>query len=828
LIMDTIRNYASGYRYPGARPFYDTDIDRCLFFGRDHEKESLLHKVLADNLVVLYAKSGLGKTSLINAGLNQALRDRNFIPLIIRLNDPESKPVECVYTRIEEVARQKCLDYKTGEEGTLWQFFKTVELWSSGDELLKPVLIFDQFEEFFLIYSAERRSRFIQQLGDLINNNIPRTILKVVKKEKPFRYSEKPPNVKIIISIREDYLGHLEEMSSEIPDILQNYFRLLPLTREQARHAIVKPCEIEDEVIHTPPFKFAPEAVEIMLNFLCKRRERGEVKITNEVESFQLQLLCRYIENKINEGKKVRVPDEILSFDKLTFLGDRLPDQFSSTEKHERTIDTDGKIVIQKGDLGGESTMQRILKRFYDEQIEKLDFLWEKRRVRKLCEKGLISTNNRRLSLDEGEIECKFRVSRDTLLELVSSRVLRSEPRLDSVYYELCHDNLIPPIRESQKRHRELKRAITGLVMIIGIVLMIVFIKSFNTRSKSNANSYLEMGQLFYNEGDFDGAIKIYNKAINNEIKNASIYYNLGQAYFAKKNLKDAIKNYKCSLEFGKENLKVYKELALAYIKEDKPDEAINVYREALRINKESVDVFKKIPDESVDFFKEINDELEKRDRMSYVEEILDLTFNNYTTNVAIYIALGDKYSDLGKYSRAIISYEKAISIGKEFPYAYFKMGITFRKLGKYNEAIEALEKAVDIYPEYIHGKAALAETYLITGHFERAIDLSKEILQKKDITIWFVYISSLLFKGEQSQAKKQLQKLIDYYKSLSPDYKITWNKREVKKFISDNKKLPQDETKFLLQLLEILESPKADKYNEIEELEKSIPTIFK
>ena len=55
-------------RYPGSRSFQDTDVDRLLFYGREHEKGALLHLVLAQDLVLFYAKSGTGKTSLLNAG----------------------------------------------------------------------------------------------------------------------------------------------------------------------------------------------------------------------------------------------------------------------------------------------------------------------------------------------------------------------------------------------------------------------------------------------------------------------------------------------------------------------------------------------------------------------------------------------------------------------------------------------------------------------------------------------------------------------------------------------------------------------------------------
>jgi hypothetical protein len=50
----------SKYRYPGSRPFEDTDIDRKVFFSREREKDELLQKIIARNLVVLHAESGLG------------------------------------------------------------------------------------------------------------------------------------------------------------------------------------------------------------------------------------------------------------------------------------------------------------------------------------------------------------------------------------------------------------------------------------------------------------------------------------------------------------------------------------------------------------------------------------------------------------------------------------------------------------------------------------------------------------------------------------------------------------------------------------------------
>jgi hypothetical protein len=131
------------YRYPGSRPFLDTDLDRKLFFGRDKEKEEFFHLILAEKLVVLFAKSGMGKTSLLNAGILQPLRERRFLPFKIRFNDPKLTPLQTAYAAIKDAIAQQQLDAQPGDETTLWRYFKTAEFWSKNDLLLKPVLILD-------------------------------------------------------------------------------------------------------------------------------------------------------------------------------------------------------------------------------------------------------------------------------------------------------------------------------------------------------------------------------------------------------------------------------------------------------------------------------------------------------------------------------------------------------------------------------------------------------------------------------------------------------------------------------------------------------------
>ena len=65
--------------------FY-TEEDHDLFFGRGQVTEEFLRLVQRDTLSVLFARSGLGKTSLLRAGVSPRLREEGFLPVILRVD----------------------------------------------------------------------------------------------------------------------------------------------------------------------------------------------------------------------------------------------------------------------------------------------------------------------------------------------------------------------------------------------------------------------------------------------------------------------------------------------------------------------------------------------------------------------------------------------------------------------------------------------------------------------------------------------------------------------------------------------------------------------
>ena len=305
-------------RYPGSPPFQDDDLSRLLFFGRENEAEALLNKILVEDLVVLYGRSGLGKTSLINAGVVQPLRERNFFPVVCRVQRADTTK-EDPWRRFtppwrrgwrQRKAKGSIADYREGEKTTLWEYFKTLEVWSAEDILLTPVVILDQFEELFTLYGRRRRQALTEQLGDLVRGSIPPEAPKPVparggpgvNRSSPI--PRRRPKVKVLIAMREEFLGQLADLAKELPAIRKNEFRLTPLQREEAEQAIVKPAQVDHPGLsQSPSFAYAPEKLKEILDFLCNPEESREGVEENEVDPSQLQILCQYIEEKVeNRG----------------------------------------------------------------------------------------------------------------------------------------------------------------------------------------------------------------------------------------------------------------------------------------------------------------------------------------------------------------------------------------------------------------------------------------------------------------------------------------------------------------------------------------------
>jgi formylglycine-generating enzyme required for sulfatase activity len=181
--------------------WYD-EADAASFFGRDEDIEKMSRKLLSTNVVILHSQSGAGKTSLIRAGLVPFLRERGF---------------RCAYsTGWEDPIKQLAEGLDVGSV----DFLATLhELNASGAQI---ILFVDSLEQ--LLVSTHITRADYKALLDVVVAIARGTLA----------------NVRIVLSLREDFLGelHLLQVAGEMS--YRNMYRLTNLSRRQAADVVRK------------------------------------------------------------------------------------------------------------------------------------------------------------------------------------------------------------------------------------------------------------------------------------------------------------------------------------------------------------------------------------------------------------------------------------------------------------------------------------------------------------------------------------------------------------------------------------------------------------
>ncbi len=432
-------------RYPGVRQFETREAR--LFFGRDRDIRDLYELICLEKVLVLFGKSGYGKSSLLNAGLIPKIQEEkitvvdesgeeqqaSYFPIVIRmgsfmaksnatLKTPIDKTLYELETRLDASPQTAFLDeaYKKQHwSRSLWYHFKRRQ----GPNPVNIILIFDQFEEFFSYPTAQQLS-FREELADLLYTRVPQFLRDEFKNLTPEQKNEliRPMDVKAVFAIRSDRIAYLDTMKVELPSILHKRYELKALGREQAREAIVQPAGLPQNDFISKTFTYTPQAQEIILNELSQTDQSAR----EGIESFQLQILCQYIEGQIIEG----------------CIEDR---------------DGDGTPDVFPEDL---PDIANIYEQYYNQLIDKIQPDCKRAAQILIEEKVLyedpVSKENRRLSIDGRILMQQPNVDLALLNQLVDSFLLRREPNSMGDYnYEISHDTLVSPILKAKKERLE-------------------------------------------------------------------------------------------------------------------------------------------------------------------------------------------------------------------------------------------------------------------------------------------------------------------------------------------------------------------------------------
>jgi len=203
---------------------YFTAQDAAIFCGRDLEADQLLSLILARRVSVLYGRSGTGKTSLLLARVCPALEEQGYRVAYARLLGDPGRAVKAAVRTVEPERLSRA-----DRERPLGAVLADA---TSGGRL---VVVLDQFEEFFIRQSEAVRRAFAQELADCLS--VPDL------------------DLHIVFSLRDDYLGALDELNDAFRgDLLAHRYRIENLTTDKARQAIQEPARafklpIEDTLL---------------------------------------------------------------------------------------------------------------------------------------------------------------------------------------------------------------------------------------------------------------------------------------------------------------------------------------------------------------------------------------------------------------------------------------------------------------------------------------------------------------------------------------------------------------------------------------------------
>jgi len=239
-----------------------------ILYGRDDNIRELTQRILSDDDTLLYGQSGIGKSSLINAGVIPNVRRQGFVPVYIRLDHKEGK--SSYIQQIQEAVKTEGIVINSfsqchSEMPLLWEFIHRNTFVNSEGERIKVLFIFDQFEEIFTLQQNDATRRaFFDELADLLNDTCPEALNpnKNDYQQEPsrpsvtdvFSFDDLDFEIKtneaefiddnvlhFLFSIREDFLSEFEYYTSRIPSLKQHRYGLRQINEEQAADIILLP-----------------------------------------------------------------------------------------------------------------------------------------------------------------------------------------------------------------------------------------------------------------------------------------------------------------------------------------------------------------------------------------------------------------------------------------------------------------------------------------------------------------------------------------------------------------------------------------------------------
>jgi tetratricopeptide (TPR) repeat protein len=648
------------------------------FFGRANELQEFFERVLHKPLTVLFGQSGLGKTSLIQAGLIPRLRDAALLPVRIRLryDDEAGTPGEQMIEALRhELDRGGQSDFSTrfAHASNLWLLLHDPKygfINEEGSPVLRPVFIFDQFEEIFTL--GERRrgmaNDFRETLAAIVENRMPDEIRSVIENDDALaeRIDYHAHPAKVLLSLREDYLHLLERWRRRLPALMDNRMELRPLSGAQAVQAVTEPGSLR---AGKPPIASAATA-EVIVRFVAGAGSDASLDEIDAVPPL-LSLMCAEL-----NAQRLAAGEETIAAEQL------------------------------------EGRSGYILEKFYSDT-----FANHPPAVREFVEDRLLSESGHRqaVTLDTAEAElARSGLTKESasqaIADLVERRLLVADERGGVRRVELTHDvltavasasranrrereanaRLAAKQRERFRRQRRFALTVVAL-LLLGCAALVAY--AYRTRQEVRYRELLDAGNFLLEGGDYPPAHEKFKEAAALRPARAEAWFGMGdslvrQAYGAgdARNtplLLDAINAYTKAVDIEKRNNAASAQhdmglarLAQAYVglgdvhalgmNPDFP-KARALYKQAEAIDPGS-------PDPHVGYGNIHLEEGQFHPALEQYQAALKAARQRNSPNYGAHVGLGGAYFNLGHYALAVEEFNRAIGANPGAVIARFRL----------------------------------------------------------------------------------------------------------------------------------------------------------
>lgn len=360
--------------------------DADIFFGRDNETEALYQALSGVKHLLVHGPSGAGKTSLIECGLRNKFSDADWFALSIRRGQ---NMTASVFEKINSALRDKVALHPNTKLPMEKEQGQNVDFGQAIDRLFaerfQPVyLLFDQFEELLLLGSEAEKRDFFTRLNELIRYKVP---------------------CRVLLVMREEFIGHLSEWEHLCPSIFQNRFRLEKMPPSNVRQVL-------QNILEAPKYQSA---------FQVEQPEQLAESILAKLPDAQQEIDLTHVQ---------------------VFLG----------ELWDRAVAADPKArlpVLHRNLIKKEDNLERVLDSFLKKQMEELTPKHGKKAPLELLA-AMISKQHTKLQLSAADLQHHLAKNKVTLLhplpdllrDLEEHRILRALRSGELTQYEITHDLL--------------------------------------------------------------------------------------------------------------------------------------------------------------------------------------------------------------------------------------------------------------------------------------------------------------------------------------------------------------------------------------------------